>query len=152
MGKLAAAVMRPESFSTKPERLKAYSTDFRLASPGMRNYVVEAKTAEEDSAIIKYANENRTPVVPVSSKVHFYGASIPKQGGIILDLTKMNKILEIDELNGRVRVEGGVTREKLTEALAKKNCQMVMPLLPHAHRSVVTDTLDREVITNMVYD
>ncbi len=78
-------------------------------------------------------------MVPVSSAVHFYGATIPKQGGIVLDLSRMNQVLEIDELNQRVRMEAGVTWEQLTSELGKKGFRIMMPLLPHPSRSVVTD-------------
>ena len=141
-----------EYFSDDPEVLDTYSKDFSLLPPGMPNYVVKPKTAEEVQKVIKLANENLLPVVPVSSAVHFHGATIPKQGGIILDLTRMNKILEVDETNRRVRVEAGVTWEKITSQLEKKGFRMMMPLLPHPQRSVVTDHLEREVITNTVYD
>jgi hypothetical protein len=69
-----------------------------------------------------------------------------------MDLTGMNKILEIDELNRRVRLETGVTWRQLQDELQKKGLRIMMPLLPHAARSVVTDHLEREVITNTVYD
>ena len=64
----------------------------------------------------------------------------------------MNRILEIDEPNRRVRIEAGVTWEQLTDDLGKKGFRMIMPLLPHSQRSVVTDYLEREVPTNTVYD
>ena len=91
-------------------------------------------------------------MVPVSSWVHFYGATIPKKGGIVLDLTRMNRIFEVDEFNRRVRFEAGVTWEQLTDHLAQKGFRVMMPLLPHPQRSVLTDSLEREVITNTVYD
>ena len=118
----------------------------------MPNYVVKPKTAEEVQKVIQLANEHLLPVVPVSSPVHFHGATIPRQGGIVLDLTRMNRILEIDELNRRVRMEAGVTWEQLTSQLEKKGFRMMMPLLPHPLRSAVTDYLEREVLTNTVYD
>jgi FAD/FMN-containing dehydrogenase len=149
--KLQQAVGR-EHFSDDPEVLATYSKDFSLLPPGMPNYVVKPKTAEEVQKIIQLANENLIPVVPVSSAAHFHGATIPRQSGIIIDLTRMNKILEIDDFNRRVRVETGVTWEQLTSHLEKKGYRIMMPLLPHPQRSVVTDHLEREVITNTVYD
>ncbi len=142
----------PESFSDDPEVLKAYSTDFSLVPPGVPNYVVKAKKAEEVQKVIEFANAHSIPMVPVSSGAHFYGTTIPKQGGIVLDLTAMNKVFEIDEFNKRVRIGVGVTWEQLTSELAKKGFRIVMPLLPHPLRSVVTDYLEREVPTNTVYD
>jgi FAD/FMN-containing dehydrogenase len=141
-----------ENFSDAPKVLNMYSKDFSLAPAGVPNYVVKPKTAEEVQKVIQFANEHSLPVVPVSSSVHFHGATIPKQGGIILDLTRMDRILEVDELNRRVRVEVGVTWKKITGELEKLGFRIMMPLLPHPLRSVVTDHLEREVITNTVYD
>jgi hypothetical protein len=141
-----------EHLSDAPEVLKKYSKDFSLVPPGMPNYVVKPKDAQEVQKIIKFANEHLIPVVPISSQVHFNGATIPKQGGIILDLTRMNRILEIDEPNRRVRTEVGVTWGQLIDDLGKKGFRTIMPLLPHSQRSVVTDYLEREVPTSTVYD
>ena len=145
-------IVGAKNFSDDSEVLKKYSKDFSLEPSGAANYVVKPKDAQEVQKIIKFANEYLIPVVPVSSRVHFYGATIPKQGGIMLDLTRMDRILEIDEPNRRVRIEAGVTWEQLTSELKKKSFRMIMPLLPPAGRSVLTDYLEREVPTNTVYD
>jgi hypothetical protein len=145
-------IVRPENFFDDPEVLNSYSRDFSLVPPGVPNYVVKPKTVEEVQKVVQLANKNLLPVVPVSSSVHFHGAAIPKQGGIIVDLTRMNRILEVDEFNRRVRLEVGVTWEQTTKALAKKGFRLMMPLAPHPMRSVVADHLEREVITNTVYD
>ena len=141
-----------EHFSDAPKILEAYSKDFSLAPQGAPNYAVKPKDAQQVQRVIKFANEHIIPVVPASSGVHFHGATIPRKGGIVLDLAGMSQILEIDELNRRVRIEAGVTWEQLSKALAKRGFRMIMPLLPHPRRSVVTDWLEREVTTNTVYD
>jgi len=141
-----------KNFSDDPEVLEAYSTDFSLAPPGAANCAVKPRKTEEVQKVIEWANAHSIPVVPASSGAHFHGTAIPRQGGIVLDLTRMNRVLEIDELNKRVRIETGVTWEQLTSELAKKGFRIMMPLLPHPLRSVVTDYLEREVITNTVYD
>ena len=82
------------NFSDDPTVLKKYASDFSLVPPGAPSYVAKPKNAEEVSNIIRFANEHSIPVVPVSSAVHFNGATIPKQGGIVLDLTQMKKVLE----------------------------------------------------------
>lgn len=138
--------------SDRPEDLEPYSKDFSLVPPSMPNYVVKPKDSQEVQKVIQLANKENLPVVPCSSGVHFHGATIARQGGIVLDLARMNKVLEIDELNRRVRLEAGVTWEQLTSELGKKGFRMIMPLLPPASRSPVTDYLEREVPTNTVYD
>jgi hypothetical protein len=145
-------IVGAKNFSDDPEVLKKYSSDFSLEPSGAANYLVKPKDAQEVQKIIKFANEQLMPVVPVSSQVHFYGATIPKQGGIILDISRMDHILEIDEPNRRVRIEAGVTWEQLTAELKEKGLRMIMPFLPHPGRSVLTDYLEREVPTNTVYD
>ncbi|OGP64709.1 MAG: hypothetical protein A2169_01905 [Deltaproteobacteria bacterium RBG_13_47_9] len=145
-------IVGDENFFDNPEVLQRYSKDFSLVPPGMPNYVARPKDAAEIQKVVRFANEHMIPVIPVSSIVHFHGATIPKQGGVVLDLTGMNKILEIDEYNRRVRIEAGVTWGQLTVELEKRGFRMIMPLLPHSQRSVVTDYLEREVPTNTVYD
>jgi FAD/FMN-containing dehydrogenase len=140
------------NFSDDSAVLKKYASDSSLVPPGAPSCVVKPKNAEEVGKIIRFANEHSIPVVPVSSEVHFNGAAIPRQGGIVLDLTQMRKVLEIDEANRRVRIEAGVMWQQLTKELAKKGMRMIMPLLPHANRSVLADYLEREVPTNTVYD
>jgi FAD/FMN-containing dehydrogenase len=145
-------IVGADNFSDDPETLGMYATDFSLVPAGAANYLVKPKTAQEVQKVVHLANKSQLPVVPTSSLVHFNGAAIPKQGGVIVDLTRMNRILEVDEFNRRVRLEAGVTWEKATRELAKKGYRMMMPLAPHAMRSVVIDHLEREVITNTVYD
>ncbi len=76
-----------ESFSDNPEVLERYSKDFSLVPSGMPNYVVKPKDGSEVQKVVRFASEHRISVIPVGYGVHFYGATIPKQGGIILDLT-----------------------------------------------------------------
>ena len=70
--------------------------------------VVRAENALEISRIMKYANEEKIPVTVRGSGTGLVGACVPIQGGIVLDLTKMNKILELDEENMVLTVEPGV--------------------------------------------
>jgi FAD/FMN-containing dehydrogenase len=141
-----------ENVSDTEEDLLRYSGDLSLHPPGRADAAVWPQTSEQVSAIVKWANEKNVPIVPVSSKEHFYGSTIPKEGGVVLDMGRMKRILEIDEYNRRVRIEPGVTWRDLAEELDKKGMRMIMPLLPHAGRSVLTDWLEREVPTNTVYD
>lgn len=145
-------IVGSDNFSMDDSVIEKYSRDFSLSPPGRPNFVVWPRSAEEIKRVLELANKYQIPVVPVSSRVHFYGATIPKQGGIIIDLSRMNRILEIDELNRRVRIEAGVTWKQLVGELGKRGFRVIMPLLPHSERSVITDLLEREVPTNTVYD
>ena len=135
-----------------PAALSAYESDFSYTPPGAALYAVKPGSSEEVAAVIRLCNEHRVPVTPCSSRVHFYGAAIPKEGGVVLDMSRMNRILEIDADNRRVRFEAGVTWGQLTQELALKGYRVIMPLTPPAERSDLTDFLEREEPVNQVYD
>lgn len=85
-----------------------YSHDELGTVKQMPDIVVQATSAEEVSSIMKYAYENNIPVTPRGSGTGLVGAAVPIHGGIIIDLSKMNKILELDEENLTLTVEPGV--------------------------------------------
>ena len=147
-----SGVVGAENFSDDPVQVQAYATDFSYYPAGAPNYVAKPSTSEQVAEVVKICNEHKIPVVPCSSKVHFFGATIPKEGGLVLDMSRMDKILEIDPDNRRVRFEAGVTWENLTTELGKAGYRVIMPLTPPAERSVLTDFLEREEPTNQVYD
>jgi hypothetical protein len=145
-------IVGKDNVSDSKDDLLEYSRDQSLLPPGMAEAVVWPANAREVSKVVRWGNRKNIPIVPVSSKVHFHGCTIPKQGGIVVDLSRMKKILEIDTNNRLVRFEAGVTWKQLVGALEKKGMRVIMPLMPNGDRSVLTDTLEREVPTNIVYD
>lgn len=80
--------------------------------------VVFATTTEQVSKIMKLAQEYQIPVTPRGAATNLSGGTLPVSGGIVLSLTKMNKILEIDTENLVCVVEPGVINQDLQNALA----------------------------------
>jgi FAD/FMN-containing dehydrogenase len=128
------------------ERLRPFSKDNSLSLPSMPSYVVKPKNADEIRKIVVLANKYKLPVVPCSSGIHFHGDTIPVQGGIVLDMRRMNRILAIDERNRMVRVEPGVTWEQLQPELEKHNMMALAPLLPHHLKSALISHLERDPV------
>jgi len=126
------------------EIIQSYSRDFSAEPPGLFTCVVRPTDAHQVQKVIKLANEIKFPIVPHSSQVHFHGNTIPKMGGVIVDLRLMDSILKIDEENMVAQIEAGVTWDKFQSALLAKGYRSVIPLLPHPKRSVVMDWLERE--------
>jgi FAD/FMN-containing dehydrogenase len=139
-------IVGPEYVSDDSETLERYSKDYSFVQPRRPSCIAYPRNAEEVQRIVKYANECLIPVTPRSSGVSFYGAGIPSEGGIVVDLTQMNKILEIDARNKRVKVEPGVTWAQLQEELEKQGLMVCNPLLPHQSKSVLTSAMEREPI------
>jgi FAD/FMN-containing dehydrogenase len=147
-----AKIVGKENVSNVQSVLLKYSSDHSLVPPGTPDFVVWPTSSEQVSEVLKLSSKNNVPVIPVSSQVHFNGGAVPREGGLVLDLSRMNQILEIDQDLKKVRIEAGVTWGQLTSELAKQGMRVIMPLMPPANRSVLSDFLDREVPTNTVYD
>jgi len=127
-----------------PEILEDYTNNKSLTPTKRPSIVVKPKNTEEVQKIVKIANQNMMPVIPLSSGVNFYGATIPAQGGIVVDMRRMKKILKIDERNRAVRIEPGVTWGDLQDELEKFKLRALNPLLPHYSKSVVSSHLEVE--------
>jgi len=97
--------------------LASYRYDATLiyGDPGV---VVMANNAEEIAAIVKLANSKKIPVVPRCHGTGLSGGSVPVQGGIVIVMTKMNRILEIDPENRVAVVEPGITNMEVQKAVA----------------------------------
>lgn len=82
--------------------------------------VVFPETTDEVSAIVKTAAKHKVPIVPFGLGSSLEGHVIPYNGGITIDFSLMNKILEIREDDFLVRVQPGVTRTQLNKELKKR--------------------------------
>ncbi len=102
-----------------PEDLICYSYDgtFEEHEP---DAVVLPKSTEEVSAVLKVAHREGIPVVPRGMASGLAAASVPFSGGIALSLTRMNQILEIDEVNMTATVQAGVITADLQAAVEER--------------------------------
>ncbi|HML77104.1 FAD-binding oxidoreductase [Geobacter sulfurreducens] len=81
--------------------------------------VVHPGSPEEIAAILKLANAERFPVFPRGAGSGFTGGALPKGGGIVLVLTRLNRILRIDTENLIAEVEPGVVTEQFQQEVEK---------------------------------
>ncbi len=112
-------IMGREGVLTTPEELAVYGYDgtFEDHAPDL---VVLPRTTEQVSQIVRLAGERRLPIVPRGMGSGLAAASVPFQGGISLCLTRMNRILEIDEVDRTTRVEAGVVTADLQTEVEKR--------------------------------
>ncbi|MHA1270546.1 MAG: FAD-binding oxidoreductase [Candidatus Helarchaeota archaeon] len=83
------------------------------------DYVIRPKTTEEVSEIMQLANKEKIPVVPRGGGAGLFAGAVAHHGGIILDMTGMDKIIDINFENHCVTVECGITWAKLNTELFK---------------------------------
>jgi len=88
------------------------------------------------------------PLIPVSSgPPHFQGDTIPSQGGVVVDLSRMKRIIRVNRRNRVAMVEPGVTFAELQPELEKEVLRLPMPLCPRRSKSAVGNCLEREPTT-----
>lgn len=101
-------ILGPENVLTGTEDLMSYSYDASNLSGTLPRAVAFPGSSQEVSAVLKLANRDRVPVIPRGGGTNVSGGSIGVAGAIVLVLTRMNRILEIDERNMIAVVEPGV--------------------------------------------
>lgn len=97
-----------------------YSHDELSGTVSFPDVVVKVISAAEVSEIMKYASENKIPVTPRGSGTGLVGASVAMEQGIMIDLSLMNHILELDEENLTLTVEPGVLLMELSAFVEEK--------------------------------
>jgi FAD/FMN-containing dehydrogenase len=139
-------IIGKQKVANKPEALDRYSHDNSFASPMQPRLVVHPRNAGDVQKIVMWANQTKTPLVPVSSgEPHFHGDTVPSvPEAVIVDLRRMDKIVRIDRRNRMVIIEPGVTYAQLQPALAEQGLRLSTPLLPRQSKSVIASLLERE--------
>ncbi len=87
---------------------------------GAPEVLIEATSTEAVSSIVKLCYEHSIPVIPRGAGTGLTGAGVAHQGGVMIDMTKMNRILEYDMENFVVRVQPGVLLNDLAEDAQKR--------------------------------
>lgn len=103
--------------------LVCYEKDFSVSSTSSRflpDFVVQPETTEHVSAVVKLANRYRIPLVPRGGGTGMWGGAVPTHGGIVLDMRKMHRILDVDEEKRLVTVQAGVLVRGLATYLEKR--------------------------------
>ena len=116
--KLLQADIREEQLFDTPEALLCYGYD-ATRQMGQPRMVVLAETTAQVAAVMSIAGQLQIPVFPRGAGSGMSGGSVPVTDGIVLSLTRMKKILEIDLDNLMAVVEPGVITGELQEAVLK---------------------------------
>ena len=109
-------IVTPLRISTDPAELYCYSSDASYIK-GTPDYVVMPSTTAEVSEIVKLAQKHHIPIVARGAGTGLAGGAVPLCGGIVLDMSQMNRILNIDIRNLQVLVEPGLIHADLNRAL-----------------------------------
>ena len=118
MHKVAADLTRllgSERVLWEAEHLATYGFDGTATLYAEAGCVVLPKTTAEVIQVVRYAAQNKIPVVTRGSGTGLSGGSVPVHGCIVLCLVQMDRVLELDQKNLTIHVESGVVTQKVTE-------------------------------------
>ncbi len=111
------AMLGPDRVIDDPDRLRAYECDGLTAYRCPPMVAVLPETTEQVAELLRYARERGIKVVPRGAGTSLSGGALPLADGILLVMTRFNRILEIDYENRAVRVQPGVTNLAITRAV-----------------------------------
>ena len=114
-------IVGKENISNDIADLYVYASDASVHH-ALPNAIVRPKTIEQVQKIMRYANTNKIPIIPRGAGSGTSGHTVPIDGGIILDMKQMNKILEIRPEDMLVKVEPGVVDDDLN----RDECRRVL--------------------------
>lgn len=120
-------ILGERGVSNTPEELWFYSRDPGVLPPHLPDYVVAPRTAEQVQKVVQLANREKVPIVPMGNGMALTGLVIPLKGGIVMDMKRMDKILEVNERARYAVVEGGTS-----QGVLKAHLQNHYPHLRHS--------------------
>jgi len=107
----------PDGVVSDAAGLAAFDGDALTAYRQKPLVTVLPRTAEQVAAILLYAGEHGVPIVPRGAGTSLSGGALPRADGILLSLTRMNRILDVDLENRCVVTQPGVTNLAITRAV-----------------------------------
>ena len=119
---IVAALRRivPDGVVSDRAGLSAFDGDALTAYRQSPLVCVLPRTKDEVSAVLRFASQEKVPLVPRGAGTSLSGGALPRGDGILLGLSRMNRILEIDLDNRCVVAEPGVTNLAITRAVEAK--------------------------------
>lgn len=111
--------LSPERVTTAPEEMVVYSYDGTWVV-GRPQIVVTPLDTQEVAATVRIASDEGIPIVPRGAASGLAGGAVPLFGGIVVNLTRMNRILEIDRVNMTIVTQPGVVTATLQAAVEQE--------------------------------
>lgn len=137
-----ASVVGQDRVLVDPKALAGYSKGGGLVPPVSPLLAVRPETREQVQELVRVANRHRLPLTPWSSGKNNQGTAVPSAGGIVVDLSGMNAVLEIDEENRNARVQPGVSFAQLQAQAKQVGLRALTPVELPAAASVLATYLE----------
>jgi D-lactate dehydrogenase (cytochrome) len=114
-----SAIVAPDRFSTGQSNRELHLHDISFHQGTLPAGIIWPESTGEVSAILAWAYANGVPVTPWGAGTSTEGNPVPTRGGLVVDMTRMNRILEIRPQDLQADVEPGVLRKELNRQAGK---------------------------------
>jgi len=114
-----AEIVGSDYVSDRPEELYLYSRDPGAQPPRKVDGVVMPRTVDEVQRIVALANREKLALTPMGAGLTLSALTVPLKGGIVLDMKRMDGIIEVNEASRYAVIEAGVTQAALGAYLEK---------------------------------
>src|SRR2546427_11869044 len=108
------AIVGPGGVLSDPDELMVYESDGLTLFRALADFVVFPTSAEHVSAIVKLATRENLPFVARGAGTGLSGGCLPTEGGIVISMMRMNRVLEVDYENQIAVVEPGLVNLHLS--------------------------------------
>jgi glycolate oxidase len=113
-----APLLPPEALITSEDERRAFETDAFTSYRRVPLAVALPTSTEEVSAVLRFCHEQGVKVVARGAGTSLSGGAIPQTDAIVLGLSKLNRILDVNFPNRTARVQAGVTNLSITESVS----------------------------------
>jgi glycolate oxidase len=128
--------------SDRPEELYLYSRDPGAQPPRKVDGVVMPRTVDEVQRIVALANREKLSITPMGGGLTLSALTVPLKGGIVLDMKRMDKIIEVNEASRYALIEAGVTQASLSAYLEQNH--------PHLQHSTPESPPTATIVGNIL--
>src|ERR1051325_2399922 len=114
------AIVGEEGVVSEPEELLVYECDAYTLEKNLPTAVVLPRTTEQVAAVVRLCASRNVPIIPRGAGTGLSGAALAVTGGVMITLSRMNRIESVDHRNRRALVEAGCVNAWITNAVQSR--------------------------------
>jgi len=123
-------ILDPSEFTIDPEKIKKYNVDWRGVYIGKSNLVIFPTSVKKLSKVLSFCQKKNIGVVPQGGNTGLVGGAVPRKGknDVIISLSKLNKIRDVDLIGNCITVEGGCILDDIKNKLLEYDLEFPLSM------------------------